>query len=312
MREGLLAADDCKTLAADFALKNGGTPAQNADQLATFMVETGRLTDFQSRCVLADPPVDLRLGPFRVRNDQSPHPFSRWIEVERISPGPGGDAKRPSGERGYLIRTTADNPWLDAHAKISAPTLQPIVSEPMDEHVAVFSPLINLLDSAKTASSRPPDTASTLRCSESGPRVILRRACEYAMALADALAAMHEASLIHGGIRADRVWIGVDGKAILLRDPAGPAVTGLGDTTSQWLDTSDDPARLRCSRTDARPGRFNPMHRSERHLQPGLPDLSVGFGKVSLRSSDDRRNFGIASQTNATGNSPGHGDGRRG
>ncbi len=216
VRQGLIEAADCKSLAMEYAKANGGTPPSDAQQLAKFMVSADRLTSFQARMLLSESPIDLRLGSFRLISDQSPSPLSRWIRVSR------------GQSQGYLLRTTANNPWLDLHARVSDPTLQPIEVEPIDDYVGIFSTL-------------PPGRSLDATLAESDAAWDATRVCRTAIALADGLSSLHKNSLIHGGVRADRVWIGDDGSAILLRDPAGPPVTGLGDTSAQWLDTTDAP-----------------------------------------------------------------------
>ncbi|TWU55548.1 serine/threonine protein kinase [Rubripirellula reticaptiva] len=256
VREGILDAAGCKKLATEFAEAHQGTPPKVANELADFMVAGGHLTLFQSQCLAADPQGDLRLGAFRVRSNQPPSPMTRWIEVERIEAASGGQsADGPSviGQRGFLLRTTSGNPWLDLHAKVVQPSLQPIEIEPIGEYLGVFSALSvgvvahpgglladQLPERAKSKQAKSKQAKSKQAQSKQASEGNPRRACEYGIVLSDALSAMHAQQLIHGGVRADRVWIGIDGNPILLRDPAGPPVTGLGDTTTQWLDTAVD------------------------------------------------------------------------
>ncbi|MGB7329122.1 MAG: hypothetical protein WBD31_29850 [Rubripirellula sp.] len=245
VREGILDPAGCKKLAADFAKANGGTPPKAAGELADFMVSGSHLTLFQSQCLLADPQGDLNLGGFRVRSNQPPSPMTRWIEVERID-GPGSGrsvtGQAATGQRGFLLRTTSGNPWLELHANAMHPSLQPFEIESIGEYLGVFSALplgaghsIGLL-AGQLSDSPKAKQAKSHQASAGDPRL----ACEYGIVLSDALSAMHAQQLIHGGVRADRVWIDGDGNPILLRDPAGPPVTGLGDTTTQWLDTVVD------------------------------------------------------------------------
>ncbi|TWU56744.1 Serine/threonine-protein kinase PknH [Rubripirellula tenax] len=220
VREGILDAPACRSTAENFASTHGGSPPTDAAELAKFLVSNDTLTGFQAQSLVADPQVDLRLGSYRLRATSSTTPLTRWVEVESVA---------ASQNRGVLIRTTPGNPWLDAHAAVAGETLQPIHIEPLGEYVGVFSEL----PAGESLDTRIERTSSAW-----DPKAV----CDLGIAMADALAAMHAASVIHGSVRADRVWISQDGRKILLRDPAGPPVAGLGDVSSQWLDTTSDPS----------------------------------------------------------------------
>ncbi|QDT02290.1 Serine/threonine-protein kinase pkn5 [Rubripirellula lacrimiformis] len=228
VQEGFLDAAGCRNLAGDFANDHDGTPAETAVELASYMVKVQQLTRFQAKSLLSDPPGPLRIGDFRIRSDQSPSPLTRWVEVSPIGPDSADSRSGQNAPSGFLLRTTPENPWLDAHRRIQHPALQPIEVHPADPYVAVYSPL-------------PAGQSLAEQIRAGGLPWNARRVCQVGIEIADGLAAMHAPSLVHGGVRADRVWIGNDGRALLLRDPAGPPVTGLGDASSQWLDTDDTP-----------------------------------------------------------------------
>ena len=67
-------------------------------------------------------------------------------------------------------------------------------------------------------------------------------ACEIGIAVADALAVLHARPLIHGSVRADRVWMAEDGQVILLRDPSGPPLAPRDDSSASWFDLLTSPA----------------------------------------------------------------------
>lgn len=224
--EGLLDAAGCRAVAMEYAKAHENQPPRSADQLAGFLVESDRVTLLQARCLLADPPGDLRLGSYRIRVEQGPAPFGRWVEVEPITVAMDDSVDGLT----IMLRTSAENPWLDAHSKINHPSLQPIAIEPVKPYVGVVSKL-------------PPGdllARSPIFPSPMAPR----RVCEIGVSICRAIGALHAGSMPSGSVRADRIWLGEDGSAVLLRDPAGPPTTGTGDTTGQWLATNaaiDDP-----------------------------------------------------------------------
>ncbi len=217
----------CRTVAMAFAAEHQNRPPKTADELAAFLVQSGRMTLLQANCLLADPPGNLKLGRYRIRESQGPMPFRRWVAVESASPIADATAQDAT-KKGVtvMLRTAGENPWLDTHAKIHHRSLQPIAIEPVGDHVGVVSDLPPgklLCQSSRLAAAWSPSLV-----------------CEIGASLCEAIAALHAGSLASGSVRADRVWIDDNGDVMLLRDPAGPPVAGLGDVSGQWLDQAGD------------------------------------------------------------------------
>jgi serine/threonine protein kinase len=223
VKSGVTDAAGCKQIAGDYTDANAGTPPSDSLPLASFLVDKGILTEFQAEALLADPPREIRFGNFVVRSGVGPKYLRRWIPVSRV------DDRRV----GVLFRVAADqiadgrDQWLQAHEEISAEGLQSFDYETQQSWTLVFSEL--------------PDGESLTSYLGTGFRLSHRAICEAGISLADALSAMHQRPLVHGAVRADQVWMAIDGRAILLRDPSGPPA-GIHDSNQQsWYDGEEDP-----------------------------------------------------------------------
>ena len=221
VKSGVADASGCKQIAGDYTDANGGTPPSDSSELAGFLVKRGILTDFQAEALLADPPREIRSGNFVVRAQVGPEPVRRWIPVSRVD----------DGRVGVLFRVAVDqfiggrDQWLQAHQEVEAVELQAFDDETQQAWTLVFSEL----PEGQTISSFLSDGGSFSH----------RQVCELGIALANALTAMHERPLVHGAVRAEQVWLGKDGKVMLLRDPSGPPA-GIGDSQSGWFDGSEE------------------------------------------------------------------------
>jgi len=217
VKSGIVDASGCKQIAGDYADANAGTPASDSSELANFLLAKGTLTDFQAEALLADPPREIRSGNFVVRAQVGPKPLPRWIPVSRID----------DGRVGVLFRVAADqftggrDQWLQAHQEVEADALQTFDHETQQAWTLIFSEL--------------PEGQALSTYLTQGTCFSQRQVCEYGIALANALAAMHERPLVHGAIRAEQVWLGSDGKVLLLRDPSGPPV-GMEENHAGWFD----------------------------------------------------------------------------
>ena len=202
-----------------------GTPASEVGELAEFLVESEELTDFQSRCLLSESHASLRFGDFVRLTDEVIVPLSHWLSVSRI-----GD-RRP----GFLIRVGANQysenrrQWLEAHAGVVSPALQPF-----ELHGNASSGIVDVFSELPPGRCLAQITAEKMRVDK-------RQALSVGIALADALVAMHGRSLVHGAVRADRVWLTTDGKTILLRDPSGPPAAPRQDQSAAWIDVIESP-----------------------------------------------------------------------
>lgn len=220
IESGISDADGCKRIASAFCDANGGSPPAESVSLAKYLIKSGDLTEFQARALLAG--RGLRIGSLVVRSDQGVCPWSLWTPAQR------GD-----GSTGFLFRATPDHlaggreAWLETHADIAAATLQPIDTELVGEEQLVFSAIPPGRSLAELSAEHSKSSPAT--------------ACQIGIAVADAIDAMHARSLIHGCIRADRVWVGDTGKTVLLRDPSGPPPRSFVESPYGWLDHVDPP-----------------------------------------------------------------------
>ncbi|TWU37401.1 protein kinase domain-containing protein [Novipirellula artificiosorum] len=234
VRSGITDADGCKQYAAKYAKASGGSPPADALSLAKYLVRLGILSEFQAKTLLSADPVLRRIGPYLQREGTSEAPLSRWLRVQRTSTG------RTSQERGFLFRVDPKplaqdrDRWLATHAKTLHASLQGVELDRGADELAVFSAL--------------PTGKCLFHRVGAGATVLPRQACQIGISVCDALNVLHRASLVHGAVRSDRVWItsGSSPVAILLRDPALPPKSPVvRDTAAQdppaWLDTLCSP-----------------------------------------------------------------------
>ncbi|MDB4423295.1 hypothetical protein N9276_01810 [Rhodopirellula sp.] len=221
VKSGVVDASGCKQIAVDYSDANAGTPPSESSGLASFLLERGILTDFQAEALLADPPREIRSGNFVVRAQAGPEPLRRWIPVSRVN----------DGRVGLLFRVAADqlaggrDQWLQAHREVTANALQDFDEETQQAWTLIFSEL--------------PEGQALSSYLVGGGCFSHRQVCEIGVALANALAAMHERPLVHGALRAEQIWLDSAGKAMLLRDPSGPP-TGIDESQSGWFDSSEE------------------------------------------------------------------------
>ncbi len=224
VRGGIADAAGCKRMANAFADAHG-TPASDVATLAQFLVETDELTEFQSRCLLSATPVGIRFGDFVRRTDAVSVPLSHWLSVRTVQ----------DRRTGFLIRvgpnqfTENRSQWLEAHAGVVAPSLQPF-----ELHRSAATEIVDIF-------SELPDGRSLAEITAEKMKVERRQSLAVGIAVADALNAMHTRSLVHGAVRADRIWLTTTGQTILLRDPAGPAVAPRHDQSGAWIDVMESP-----------------------------------------------------------------------
>lgn len=217
VKSGIVDASGCKQIAGEYADANAGTPPSDSSDLAKFLMVKGTLTDFQAESLLADPPREIRSGNYVVRAQKGPKPLPRWIPVSRID----------DGRLGVLFRVAADqfiggrDQWLQAHQEVETASLQTFEDETQQAWTLIFSEL-----------PRGQALSSSIK---EGACFSQRQVCEFGIALANALAAMHQRPLVHGAVRAEHVWLGSDGNVLLLRDPSGPP-QGIEENQSGWFD----------------------------------------------------------------------------
>jgi serine/threonine protein kinase len=221
VKSGVADASGCKQIAGDYADANAGTPPSDSSELASFLVNSGILTDFQADALLADPPREIRSGNFVVRAQVGPEPVRRWIPVSRVDDGRVGVLFRVAVEQFIGGRDL----WLQAHQEVEAVQLQAFDDETQQAWTLIFSEL--------------PEGQALSSFLDEGGSFSHRQVCELGISLASALTAMHERPLVHGAVRAEQVWLGKDGKAMLLRDPSGPPA-GIDESQSGWFDGSEE------------------------------------------------------------------------
>lgn len=172
----------------------------SAEQVADFLVDRQRWSEFQRTALLAPTPGVLRRGNHLIVAIETPPPLSRWIQVQR----------------GYLAHIGSKIPTAKEHAKVHHPHLAPIRIEQIEGETAVlFAP--GRFGPAKWSAN-------------AGPKMPRSASVFAAIHAAAALRQLHDAGLVHGSIAANRFWFDQDQPSpssslspspLLLRDPSG-------------------------------------------------------------------------------------------
>ena len=174
--------------------------------MAAFLVAHRRLTNFQAECLLANPAVPLQFAGFRLRDRETPPPFSKWIAASRLQPDP---ADPSSG--GYLLRSRSIDERFSAVANNHRAGLAPIHIVPQGDHSAIYLPL---------GGGRPIETPSRGASSAEGPikekpHDVLRRFANIIRSWRDWTQSVGP----HGRVTEERIWR-LNEQSWLLWEPA--------------------------------------------------------------------------------------------
>ncbi len=229
IRLGLLDPVAAKHLARQVPAQ-GGSPSDPALAIAKFLIAQRVLTKFQAKRLLAQRGGDLRQGEYLVLDRFEQPPLSRWLRAQHLPTGTPAlvypcaaarDAKQP-----------VDLGWLRPHIAVAADGLQPLDSIQLAGAAGDDASWRGLVVSAL-----PEGQTLTVWLSAGGP-MDSAGAIALGQVLGGALTAMHAASLVHGGLRPGRVWIGEDATVYLLRSGGGPPIDpdALPAPAYDWFD----------------------------------------------------------------------------
>ena len=229
IRLGLLDPGTAKDFARQVAAQ-GETSSDPTLAIAKFLIAQGVLTKFQAKRLLAQRGGELRQGEYLVLDRCEQPPLSRWLRARHLPTGTlalvypcaaARDAKQP-----------VDLGWLRPHLAVAAAGLQPLDSIQLAGASGDDASWRGLVVSAL-----PAGRTLTAWLSDNGP-LDASAAIAIGQVLGGALAAMHAASLVHGGLRPGRVWIGNDATVYLLRSGGGPPIDpeALPAPAYDWFD----------------------------------------------------------------------------
>jgi hypothetical protein len=208
---GLLSADDCRQLQAQFANVKGTAAQANAATLAEWLVAGGVLTRYQASVLAARRP-----GPFV---------FGDFVILERI-------------ERGRLARCfkaqyklTQPATLMFAVASADSPEQTRVTMARLEAARAIKSPHVARVFQFH-ATARPPffvleplDGQSLCDRVAAG-RLSLHEACRVGFEAALGLVAMHEQRAVQGNMTPDNVWIEKTSTVKLLQYPLAEPLWG--------------------------------------------------------------------------------------
>ena len=229
VQSGAANAEKCRRFAAGYAKASGGSPPSNAVDLAKFLARNKVLSPFQAKALLADEFKPIRFGNYLQTEHSAADPFSSWIPVSIIGENRKGILFQPNKQQ---IGGGRDQ-WVAAHAKVSHPSLQSI--EPSSEKGERSVPSVIVFSDVGAGKL-------LLGSLKENARIATDLVCQIGSQLCEALSAMHSASLWHGAVRMDRIWIGKGMTARLLRDPSGPPLAPNASNPVAWIDTLDSSA----------------------------------------------------------------------
>ena len=205
IQSGLADKQECRQIVKSFHQSKERSQDSGLTGLAQFLVQSGWLTPFQHDALLADPPLEFRIGRFVLRDQSAPAPFRSLVPVAIAQDSIGTSTSNPSERArtsrqfaGVLLRTVKvpeaqGEHWYAPYKELKTPNLQSYEMDDLDDCELVFSPL---------------DEGTVLADSVNQGKPISRaRVCEYGESIATALSAMHAKGLVHGSVRTDRVWV---------------------------------------------------------------------------------------------------------
>jgi len=192
--------------------------ANDAVAVAQFLIAKQVVTKFQSQRLLAGRAGDLRIGDYLVLDRCDSAPLTRWCRGRQLC-SPTECLLYPCSDALTSSRWV-DLAWLRAHSAVSFDGLQPVsiltivASDPWRGAIISELPLGRSLDQwvegqkQGAEGKKWPDHATV---------------ASIGLLIANSLAAMHSAGLVHGEVRPSRVWCGEDQSLWLLRDAGRPA-----------------------------------------------------------------------------------------
>ncbi|MEM9585900.1 MAG: hypothetical protein AAGA03_01360 [Planctomycetota bacterium] len=204
-RFGIVAPTQCLKLTERFRQANAGD-ADDALAIAKFLIAGKILTEFQAKAVLADPPRNLRLGPYvQLAARGVPGAFQDWIPVAPVVES-GGSAKSRTQSLVRMI-TGAQVQALDA------------LPETLPDHLLGMQRL-SIKDREFVVMPMPP--GQSLRSWQSKhPPATTKRAVQVQIveAMVRAVQSFHQSIGCHGFLSRDSFWIAPDDSMRLLVDP---------------------------------------------------------------------------------------------
>lgn len=237
VQAGVTTAAGCRDLAKAYTAANAGDPPSNAGLLARFLVEASQLNDFQAAALLTESPITLRVGDFVRTADAAARPLSRWLPVGRVGAcetiGLLFPVTNASLVAGAAVDLQQSALWLQAHAAIASESLQPI-----ELYASTAGGPVDLVVSQLDANG-----AVLAKLIEPGRDYSAVQAAEIGIGIARALESLHAGGLVHGAVRADRVWCRPAGDVVLLRDAVAGAESPLAASSISLFDPLEPPAR---------------------------------------------------------------------
>ena len=237
VRSRLADAQQCRRYAADFASDHAGTPPSASVELARYLVASGDLTEYQAKALLSVSPPRLRFGGLDRIADESPRPFSRCVPVIRAA-DVAASADGGAARSGVLLTLSEQGD--------SAADCDHLQRQLERRHRSLMA--AELIETKGQGESPPerflfapvPPGKLLLDAVPAGATLKPAKVVEIGSRLAAGLQAMHDASLTHGAVRLDRVWI--SSKMVqLLRDPLQRAERPDQRPSAQMLDQLDSP-----------------------------------------------------------------------
>lgn len=210
----------------------GDIDAEDPLGLAKLLVAQRLLTPFQAKQIVAGRVEDLLVGGYRIVDRLKLPPLTRWYRAHHLASGAAAIVY-PCGSA-IESRDYVDLQWLRPHLALTADALQPLDFVQLNqEDPASRDGWRGLIVSAL------PDGQTLDRWLQESDGFGTDAALSIATVVGGALAAMHRASLFHGGLRPGRVWVGREGAVFLLRCGGGPPIFP-GDPVAPGYDWFED------------------------------------------------------------------------
>lgn len=231
---GMIEAHQAESWAARTRAAATAAAANPDDPLviAKILIEQRVLTPFQAKQILSGHGDELVQGDYLILERVKRAPLRRWCRAKHLPTGrlwlvyPCGSSVE---SRDYV-----DPQWLLPHAAVSAPGLQSLAWVELDGEAAGHGGVRR----GMVLSALPEGQTLTDWLTQPGA-VGVDAALAISEVVGGALAAMHRASLFHGGLRPGRIWISGDDSVFVLRCGGGPPIFP-SDPVAPGYDWFDD------------------------------------------------------------------------
>jgi serine/threonine protein kinase len=226
--EGLASPMQCRGWAAELAKEMPAAETTDGLKLLQALIANGKLTNYQAKILAGQSDRPLRRGPWTILQKVKQPLWSEWLEVTEVDVTKGDPA--PTWWVRWLATTELET------LRNSAPSLPRGLQLSSVSHPALQAVAMPRLQSGELQLQVAPVRGKLLselfhRDRATQDRPTQDRALQIISQVAEALASLHSANLVHGRVLPDRIYVEED-RVTLACDPIA------------WLTATPDPTAV--------------------------------------------------------------------